>query len=64
MNVMDNEMKAKLYDQFLSDHNKKATEVSSLQNKIDLSEGDKKRIKELKSEMAELQRKAMSLGSL
>lgn len=61
---MDNEMKAKLYDQFLSDHNKKATEVSSLQNKIDLSEGDKKRIKELKSEMAELQRKAMSLGSL
>lgn len=61
---MNNEMKAKLYDELLLEHDKKATEVSNLQNKIDLTREDQQKIKNLKTEMAEIQRKAMSLGSL
>lgn len=64
MNIMNNEMKAKLYDQLLSDYDKKATEVSSIQGKFDLTREDEKKIKQLKEEMNEIQRKAMSLGSL
>ena len=61
---MTNEEKAKYYDELLREHDKKATEVSNLQNKIDLTREDQQKIKKLKTEMAEIQRKAMSLGSL
>jgi hypothetical protein len=59
-----NEEKAKLYDQLLAEHDNKAREVSLIQSKFDLTRDDDKKIKELKTEMAEIQRKAMSLGSL
>lgn len=61
---MNNEMKAKLYDQLLAEHDKKAREVSLIQSKFDLTREDEQRIKLLKSEMNEIQRKASSLGSL
>jgi hypothetical protein len=61
---MDNEMKAKLYDQLLSEHDKKIRQVSLIQSKFDLTKEDEQKIKQLKSEMLEIQRKASSLGSL
>jgi hypothetical protein len=61
---MTNEEKASYYDQLLREHDKKATEVSNLQSKFDLTKEDQQKIKQLKTEMADLQRKAMSLGSL
>lgn len=61
---MSNEEKAKFYDQLLIEHDKKVREVSLIQSKFDLTKEDEKKIKELKSEMTEIQRKASSLGSL
>jgi len=61
---MTNEDKAKYYDQLLREHDKKASRVSNLQNKIDLSKEDKAEIKTLKQQMMEIQRKAYSLGTL
>lgn len=61
---MSNEEKAKLYDQLLVEHDVKAKEVSLIQSKFDLTREDEQKIKQLKFEMAEIQRKAMSLGSL
>lgn len=61
---MTNEEKGKYYDQLLREHDKKATEVASLKNKIDQTREDKERIKKLTTEMAEIQRKASNLGSL
>jgi len=61
---MTNEQKAAEYDRLLREHDKKSTEVSSLQNKIDQTREDKERIKQLKMEMAQIQRKANNLGSL
>jgi len=61
---MTNEEKARYYDELLREHDKKATEVSNLQNKIDQTKGDQQRIKQLKTEMADIQRKATNLGSL
>ena len=61
---MSNEEKARLYDQLLAEHDVKAREVSLIQSKFDLTREDGQKIKQLKSEMAEIQRKAMSLGSL
>ena len=61
---MTNEQKAAEYDRLLREHDKKATEVSNLQNKIDQTKGDQERIKQLKLEMADIQRKATNLGSL
>jgi hypothetical protein len=61
---MTNEDKAKYYDQLLREHDQKASKVANLQNKIDLSREDKTEIKRLKQEMAEIQRKAYSLGTL
>ena len=61
---MTNEQKAAEYDRLLREHDKKSTEVSSLQNKIDQTREDKERIKQLKMEMAQIQRKASNLGSL
>lgn len=61
---MTNEQKAKYYDELLREHDKKATEVSNLQNKIDQTKEDQQKIKQLKTEMAQIQRKATNLGSL
>ena len=61
---MTNEEKGRYYDELLREHDKKATEVSNLQNKIDQTKGDQERIKQLKLEMAQIQRKANNLGSL
>ncbi len=61
---MTNEQKAAEYGRLLREHDKKSTEVSSLQNKIDQTREDKERIKQLKMEMAQIQRKANNLGSL
>jgi len=61
---MTNEEKARYYDQLLREHDKKATEVSNLQNKIDQTKEDQQKIKQLKTEMAQIQRKASDLGSL
>lgn len=61
---MTNEEKARYYDELLREHDKKATEVSNLQNKFDQTKVDQQRIKQLKTEMAEIQRKANNLGSL
>jgi hypothetical protein len=61
---MDNQAKAKLYDQLLAEHDVKAREVSLIQSKFDLTREDEQKIKQLKNEMVEIQRKAMSLGSL
>jgi hypothetical protein len=61
---MTNEQKAAEYDRLLREHDKKSTEVSGLQNKIDQTREDKERIKQLKMEMAQIQRKANNLGSL
>lgn len=61
---MSNEEKAKIYDQLLIEHDKKVREVSVIQSKFDLTREDEQKIKQLKSEMMEIQRKATSLGSL
>ena len=61
---MTNEEKARYYDELLREHDKKATEVSNLQNKIDQTKEDQQKIKQLKTEMAQIQRKASYLGSL
>lgn len=61
---MTNEEKGRYYDELLREHDKKATEVSNLQNKIDQTREDQERIKKLKIEMAQIQRKASNLGSL
>lgn len=61
---MTNEQKAAEYDRLLREHDKKSTKVSSLQNKIDQTREDKEMIKELKMEMAQIQRKANNLHSL
>ena len=61
---MTNEEKGRYYDELLREHDKKATEVSNLQNKIDQTREDQERIKKLKTEMAQIQRTASNLGSL
>lgn len=61
---MTNEQKAAEYDKLLREHDKKSTEVSGLQNKIDQTREDKLKIKELKIEMAQIQKKANNLHSL
>jgi len=61
---MTNEEKGRYYDELLREHDKKATEVSNLQNKIDQTREDQERIKKLKTEMIQIQRKASNLGSL
>tara|TARA_R110000803_G_scaffold54826_1_gene111639 strand:+ start:577 stop:753 length:177 start_codon:yes stop_codon:yes gene_type:complete len=58
---MTNEEKASEYDRLLREHDKKSTEISSLQNKIDQTREDKVRIGELKQEMARIQHKASTL---
>lgn len=61
---MDNEQRAKLYDQLLREYDEKARQVSLINSKFDLSKEDEKQIDSLRKEMNDLQRKAMSLGSL
>lgn len=61
---MTNDEKAAEYDRLLKEHDEKSTEVSSLLNKIDQTREDKVKIKELKMEMAQIQRKANNLHSM
>ena len=61
---MNNEQKAKIYDQILREHDEMARQVSTIKNKFDLTREDEKQMESLKKEMDLLQRKAMSLGSL
>ena len=61
---MNNEQKAKIYDQILREHDEMARQVSAIKNKYDLTREDEKQMESLKKEMDLLQRKAMSLGSL
>jgi len=61
---MTQEEKAKHYDQLLLEHDRLAREVSILQGKFDLTTDDKKKIKEIKKEMFDIQTKASNLGNL
>jgi len=61
---MTQEEKAKYYDQLLLEHDRLAREVSVLQGKFDLTSEDLKKIKEIKKEMFEIQKKASNLGNL
>lgn len=61
---MTNADKARLYDKLLIEYDQKAREVSLIKSKFDLSREDNKKIEDLQKEMDDLQRKAMSLGSL
>ena len=61
---MNNETKAKYYDQPLREYDVKAREVSVIEGKFDLERADHLKIKELKKEMAAIQHKASTLGSL
>lgn len=61
---MTNAEKASYYDQLLKEHDEKARQVSLIQSKFDLTRDDENTIKKLKEEMVDLQRKAISLGSL
>ena len=61
---MNNEQRAKMYDQLLREYDEKARQVSLIKSKFDLTKEDNKKIESLQKEMNDLQRKAMSLGSL
>jgi hypothetical protein len=61
---MNTEEKAQLYDRLLREYDEKARQVSLINSKFDLSKEDEKQIDSLRKEMNDLQRKAMSLGSL
>jgi len=61
---MTNDEKARLYDKLLIEYDQKAREVSLIKSRFDLTTEDNKKIDDLQKEMVELQRKAMSLGSL
>jgi hypothetical protein len=61
---MDNEMKAKEYDRLLFEYDQKNMELSQVRSNFNLTPEDEKKIKQLKSEMEAIQRKAQSLGSL
>lgn len=62
--MMNNEEKAKMFNQLLLEHDDKSYEMSSIQSKFDLSKEDEIRIRILKKEMEDIQRKAMSLGTI
>jgi hypothetical protein len=64
MNIMamTNDEKAKLYDRLLMEHDEKARQVSLIQSKFDLTTEDNAKIKTLKGEMDDLQRKAINLS--
>lgn len=61
---MTNTDKARLYDKLLLEYDQKAREVSLIKSKFDLTREDNKKIEDLQKEMNDLQRKAISLGSL
>ena len=61
---MTNEEKALLYDSLLKEHDVKVRQVSVLKSKFDLTVEDEKKIKQIKSEMAVIERKANSLGGV
>lgn len=64
MKPMTTEEKARTFDSLLLEHDKLSREVSLINSKFNLSFEDEKKIKELKKQMAEIQRKAANLGSI
>ncbi len=48
---MNNEQKAKIYDQILREHDEMARQVSAIKNKFDLTREDEKQMESLKKEM-------------
>jgi cell division protein FtsB len=60
---MTNGEKAKLYDQLLSDHSRKAAQVRSLETDITPKPGQQEEINKLKAEMVILERDATNLAA-
>lgn len=58
---MTNEEKAKLYDQILAEHSKKAAQVRELETDIRPKPDQQQKITELKKEMVSLERRATEL---
>lgn len=58
------ERKAQLYNQLLDEYDRKMIELRHFENKIDPSKDDSKKINELKKEISEIHKKAISLGSI
>jgi hypothetical protein len=54
--------KAKLYDQLLAEHSRKASQVRELETNITPAAGDQKKINELKIEMSSLEKRATELA--
>lgn len=63
MKAQTREEKAKIFDSLLLEHDKLSRKVSIINSKFDLSKEDEREIRELKSQMDALQRKAANLGS-
>jgi hypothetical protein len=59
---LSNEEKAKLYDQLLAEHSRKATQVRSLEVDIKPASDQQQKIDKLRKEMVELERKATELA--
>lgn len=59
---MTNEEKAKLYDQLLREHSRKATQVRALEVDIRPAADQQQKIDQLKKEMVDLERRATELS--
>jgi len=59
---MNNEEKARLYDQLLAEHSSKAALVRELETDIRPSSDQQQRIDTLKKEMVDLERRATELS--
>jgi septal ring factor EnvC (AmiA/AmiB activator) len=62
MNSNERNKRAELYETYLRQYDERARKVSLIKSKFDLSKQDETEIRSLEKEMAELQRKAFSLG--
>ena len=60
---MTNEEKARLYDQLLAEHSKKAAQVRELETDIRPKPDQQEKITVLKKEMVELEKRATQLAS-
>jgi len=60
---MTNEEKARLYDQLLAEHSKKAAQVRELETDIKPKPDQQEKITVLRKEMVELERRATQLAS-
>lgn len=59
---MTNEEKAKLYDQLLSEHSKKASQVRALEVDIKPAPDQQQKIDKLRKEMIDLEKRATQLS--